>query len=335
MLKNARVRVAATLVLVAGAGLLAAQGQQQEVPQGPTFKAQVEYVEVDAVVTDAQGNFVRNLKRDDFQVFEDGKPQTVSTFSLVDIPIERADRPLFAERPIEPDVKSNERPFDGRVYVMILDDLHVDATRTQRVRQNARQFIERNLGANDIMAVISTGGRSADAQEFTSNKRLLLNSVDKFMGRKLQSPTLAKNDQYFRQADVDPTARVDDPFDTERAQYARNMLETLRQAAEWVGGVHGRRKTMLFFSEGIDYEINDIIRAYDAPQSSALSIQNEIRDTVAMTARSNVSIYSIDPRGLAAPGEDAIGVSSFANQNDASSGIGLSSMSNDLRNSQD
>ncbi len=290
---------------------------------------------MDAVVTDEQGQFVRNLKKEDFQVFEDGKPQTVSTFSLVDIPIERADRPLFAERPIEPDVKSNERPFDGRVYVMILDDLHVDATRTQRVRQNARQFIERNLGANDIMAVISTGGRSADAQEFTSNKRLLLNSVDKFMGRKLQSPTLAKNDQYFRQADVDPTARVDDPFDTERAQYARNMLETLRQVAEWFGGVHGRRKTMLFFSEGIDYDINDIIRAYDAPQSSALSIQNEIRDTVAMTARSNVSIYSIDPRGLAAPGEDAIGVSSFANQNDASSGIGLSSMSNDLRNSQD
>ena len=333
MFINARVRIAAAIVLLAGVGMVA----QQDQPQAPipTFKAQVEYVEVDAVVTDEQGQFVRNLKKEDFQVFEDGKPQTVSTFSLVDIPIERADRPLFAERPIEPDVKSNERPFDGRVYVMILDDLHVDATRTQRVRQNARQFIERNLGANDLMAVISTGGRSADAQEFTSNKRLLLNAVDKFMGRKLQSPTLAKNDQYFRQVDVDPTARVDDPFDSERAQNARNMLETLRQVAEWFGGVHGRRKTMLFFSEGIDYDINDIIRSYDAPQSSALSIQNEIRDTVAMTARSNVSIYSIDPRGLAAPGEDAIGVSSFANQNDASVGIGLSSMSNDLRNAQD
>jgi len=52
MLKNARVRISAALVLFAGAGLLAGQGQQQEVPQGPTFKAQVEYVEVDAVVTD-------------------------------------------------------------------------------------------------------------------------------------------------------------------------------------------------------------------------------------------------------------------------------------------
>ena len=84
-------------------------------------------------------------------------------------------------------MQSNERPFDGRVYVMILDDLHVDAMRTQRVRQSARQFIERNLGANDLMAVIFTGGRATDAQDFTSNKRLLLNAVDKFMGRKLQS----------------------------------------------------------------------------------------------------------------------------------------------------
>ena len=335
MLKNARVRIAVALVLLAGAGLLAAQGQQQEVPQGPTFKAQVEYVEVDAVVTDDQGNFVRNLKRDDFQLFEDGKAQNISTFLVVDIPVERYERPLFATQPIEPDVKSNEHPFDGRVYVLILDDLHVDATRTSRVRQYARQFIERNLGANDLMAVISTGGRSADAQDFTSNKRLLLASVDKFMGRKLTSPTLAKNDQYFRQADVDPTQRVDDPLDMERAHNATNMLSTLRQVAEWLGGIHGRRKSMLFISEGIDYDLNDVIRNFDAPPSSAGSIMNDIRDTVTMTARSNVSIYAVDPRGLATLGDDTIGVSSFADQADPSSGIGLNSLGYELRLSQD
>ena len=57
-------------------------------PQTPTFRLQVEVVEVDARVTDAKGNFVRDLTKDDFQIFEDGKPQTVATFSLVDIPIE-------------------------------------------------------------------------------------------------------------------------------------------------------------------------------------------------------------------------------------------------------
>jgi VWFA-related protein len=342
MLKNARVKVAAAIVLLAGASLLAGQGQQQSAPpdqpavQGPTFKAQVEYVEVDAVVTDQQGNFVRDLKRDNFQVSEDGKPQNIATFSVVDIPIDRYERPLFAERPIEPDVKSNERPFDGRVYVMILDDLHVDATRTPRVRQSARQFIERNLGANDLMAVIFTGGRSADSQEFTSNKRLLQNAVDKFMGRKLPGVTISRNEQYMRNLDgPDAGARANDPNDMERAHNAQNMLATLRQVAEWFGGVHGRRKTMLFFSEGIDYDLNDVIRNFDSAPSSAGSLLNDIRDTLSMTARSNVSIYSIDPRGLATLGDDTIGVSSFADQVDPSAGIGLNSMAYELRMSQD
>src|SRR5688500_5615185 len=57
-------------------------------PQMPIFKTEVEYVEVDVRVTDAQGRFVRDLAAADFQVFEDGKPQKIAAFSLVDIPIE-------------------------------------------------------------------------------------------------------------------------------------------------------------------------------------------------------------------------------------------------------
>ncbi|MEQ1908094.1 MAG: VWA domain-containing protein [Vicinamibacterales bacterium] len=337
---NARNRIAAAFVLLAGVGLVAGQGQQDQpsdpAAQIPTFKAQVEYVEVDAVVTDQQGNFVRNLKKDEFQVSEDGKPQSISNFTVVDIPIERADRPLFSPRAIEPDVQSNARPFDGRVYVVILDDMHVDFTRTQRVRQSARQFIERNLGANDLMAVIFTGGRSDGAQEFTSNKRLLLNAVDRFQGRKLQSATLSKNEVFHRNLDgPDPSARVDDPDDMERGHNAQSMLSTLRQVADWFGGVHGRRKTMLLFSEGIDYDLSDIIRTYSAPPSSASAIMSDIRDTLSATARSNVSIYSIDPRGLSSGTDDAISVGAFADQTDASAGIGLGSLTSELRLSQD
>src|SRR5262245_60626970 len=178
-------KVAAVLSVLAGAALVAGQDQQPPV-QGPTptFKTQVEYVEVDALVTDQQGQFVRDLKQQDFQVFEDGKLQKIATFGLVDIPIERADKPLYSPTAIEPDVQTNAVPFDGRVYVMILDDLHTAALRSQRVRIAARQFIQRNMGANDLMAVVFTGGRSQDAQEFTSNKRLLLAAVDKVIGRK-------------------------------------------------------------------------------------------------------------------------------------------------------
>jgi len=60
-----------------------------------TFRVEIDYVELDAIVTDAQGRPVRNLTREDFQVFEEGQPQTVTNFSQVDLPLERPDAPLF------------------------------------------------------------------------------------------------------------------------------------------------------------------------------------------------------------------------------------------------
>ena len=80
-------------VVVALLLLTTASGQQQtrqpvSQPQTPTFRLQVEYVEVDVRVTDSTGNLVRDLTKEDFQIFEDGQPQTVAAFSLMDIPIE-------------------------------------------------------------------------------------------------------------------------------------------------------------------------------------------------------------------------------------------------------
>ena len=125
------VRATALMCLVAGVALTAGQtpgGQPAPAAQGPetpTFRVQVDYVEVDAVVTDGQGRFVRDLKKEDFEVSEDGKRQTVNAFTLVDIPIERSIRPLFAAQPVEPDV-TNQRPSLRR------PDLHCRARRSAR-----------------------------------------------------------------------------------------------------------------------------------------------------------------------------------------------------------
>ena len=308
----------------------------QQPSTAPTFRTGVEYVEVDAIVTDQRGQFVRNLTRDDFQVFEDGKRQNITNFTLVDIPIERASRPLFATAPLEPDVYTNERAFDGRVYVVVLDDLHVTAARSARVRQSVSEFIERSFGANDLMAIIYTGGRSQDAQEFTSNKRLLLASVNKFLGRKLNSATLNRNDEYFRQQAAPAELRdIRDPDDMQRAFNARSMLSTMQQVAEWFGGVRGRRKTMVLVSEGIDYDIYDVFRRVNEPSSFASGIVSDIREAISATTRANVSIYAVDPRGLAAPGDDTITVQSFADSDAPGSGIGPRAVANELRLSQD
>src|SRR5437762_3407290 len=330
-------RLTALLVFLAGAALDAgqqppAQPPAPPPPQGPTFKVRVDYVEVDVVVTDRQGNLVRDLKKEDFQVLEDGKSQAINTFTMVDIPIERADRPLFAESPIEPDVKTNEKPFDGRVYVMVIDDLHTRFGRSIRVKAAAKQFIERRLGANDLMAIVHTAGANNANQEFTNSRRLLLAAVDKTQGRKLDSATAGKTQEYYRPL-RQPGDPLNDPNDTERGFNARNTLDTLRNVAEWFGSVRGRRKAILFVSEGIDYDIYDMIAQNGSNHQSASLVLDSTRDAISAATRSNVAIYGIDPRGLTDLGDESIEIQSYPD--DTSLGIGSGSLQNELRLAQD
>ncbi len=284
-----------------------------------TFQVEVNFVDIDAVVTDARGNFVADLTKDDFELFEDGKPQAISTFSLVDIPAPRQGS-IAATRtpPAANDVKSNAQPISGRLYLIVLDDLNVNPLRTQLVIKAARQFIEQHFGPDDIAAVTYTSGRTDAGQEFTSDRALLLAAIDKFQGRRLRSTVLEKADQYFQQYlkelelnQPDPddpnqtpqsgTVRgpigypdiTQDPDDFERGHRAQQVLSTLRQLAEYMGGIRGRRKALLMFSEGIDYPIYDIFGS-----QAATTVVMATRDTISAAARANVSFFAVDPRGL-------------------------------------
>lgn len=322
----------AVLVLAATTGLVAAQQPPAAPDQQPppvTFRAEVNYVEVDARVLDAGGRFITGLTAKDFQVLEDGKPQQVTVFSVVNLPVERAPRPLFASRPIEPDVATNLTGLDGRVYLVVLDDLHTNVQRSPRVRAAARQFIERYVGANDLVAVVHTSGRSDAGQEFTTNQRLLLAAVDKFMGRKVRSSTLNRIDQEFNTRGQRQTGdRIEDIDDMERGFQARNMLDSMRQLAQYLGGISGRRKALVLFSEGIDYDITDPINNRDAT-----TIMNSTRDLLAAATRANVSIYGVDPRGLGGLSEEQIEVQAFPD--DTTLGINTGSFWNEVRLGQD
>lgn len=297
-----------------------------------TFRTEVNYVEVDAAVFGRDGKFVSDLRRDDFEVLEDGQPQDVTAFSLVNIPLERPEQPLFASHPIQPDVATNARPFDGRLYVLVLDDLHTAALRTSQVRVAARQFVEKYMGANDLAAVVHTSGRANASQEFTSSKPLLEASIEKFMGQKLRSQTLERLDEYQRQRAIPsgPTSRitrVEDPLDVERGFQAVRSLNALRNISEWIGSIRGRRKAIIYLSEGIDYDI------YDFQKRETTTIQDAMRDVIAKATRSNVSIYSVDPRGLTNMGDDSIEATGGF-PDDPQLNLGMQSFNDELRLAQ-
>jgi VWFA-related protein len=297
-----------------------------------TFRVEANFVEVDAFVSDTSGKPVTDLRATDFQVLEDGQPQMVSAFSFVNMPIARTERPLFSPTAIEPDVDTNVG-MDGRIYLFVLDDAHIDLTRGPRVKEALHRFFERDFGANDMAAVVYTGGRAIDGQDFTNNPRLLLAAVDKFMGRKLRSPTLERLDEYNRQRTAgtrNAGDAVNDPVAFERAQKARGMLDSLRRLSDFMAGLHGRRKALVLVSEGIDY---DIYNLFDN-NSAASDIISWTRDAIAAATRANVSIYSVDPRGLATPGSELIETSGVA-ADEPNLGLGLQSSIDELRLSQD
>ena len=98
------------LAILAGfvASLCIAWAQE---PPPVSFKVEVNFVEVGAVVTDEQGRFVSTLGKDDFQILEDGRPQKVAGFSLVNLPVQRFRPSTVDSQPIEPDVAPTRVAF--------------------------------------------------------------------------------------------------------------------------------------------------------------------------------------------------------------------------------
>jgi VWFA-related protein len=306
----------------------AASHAQSGSPQKPTatFKADVNLVEVHAVVTNERGEFVGDLSKDDFEVYESGRLQPATVFQLVDAPVPNA-APRPAELLVEPDVRGTASRFEGRLYVLVLDDLHTTTLRSHLVRGAARRFVERHLADGDLAAIVYTSGRTDAAQELTPSRRLLLAAVDRFQGQKLPSATKERlavhlndreNERAIASSSGDDSGvntsssssaatRTDDPYDSERGMNAQRALGSIRSVAQWMSDVPGRRKSLVLFSEGIDYDIYDVFA-----NRSASAIMQDARDAIAAAQRANVTIYAVDPRGLTDLGDEAITIASLS-----------------------
>src|SRR5215510_5287650 len=165
--------------------------------QPPTFRAGVEYVEVDVRVVNKSNEPVVGLAQRDFQVFEDGVKQEIASFTAVNIPVPSSDSEFRPRKPspvelLRPDTAANTRQLlDGRIYLIALDDLYIDPGRTTGVRRFLSEFIDRSIGPADQAAVVSLGQGGA-FQNFTNDKALLKSAVDQLSAGKKYSQTVEK-----------------------------------------------------------------------------------------------------------------------------------------------
>ena len=344
--------------LVLATALAAAQAPPARATAAPTpevtFKVEVNYVEEDVRVVDKDGTFVRGLKQEDFQVLEDGKPQKVQTFGMVDIPNTRPRKPLYLAPdalPIEPDVAVNKQVLDGRLYLIVLDDYHVAPLRSQTVRNLARRFVLEKLGPDDQAAVVVTSGlaarvaglyaeppaaRRSDRQLRRPEAALVRPSRATRRCRATWTPTDSRLDDAGDPITIDPANRfVADDRATERMFQTRQALNSLRSIAEWMSAIQGRRKAIIFVSEGVDYNLFDIFTGGDPSNFNFENfnmIQTETWDTVSAASRSNVQIYSVDPRGLTSMAQEDIEIGGLAA---GAYGLGPKQLAQELQSSQD
>jgi VWFA-related protein len=325
---------AGLLVIALAIGLVhpAAQGPLSPPAQSPdqrppvTFRSEVNFVEIDAIVTDRDGRFVADLKKENFLVVEEGKAQAISTFSVVNIPVERSLSTGLAREAVEPDVVSNRQPFNGRIFMLLLDDLQTDLSRTPFVRQAVREFVERHVSDQDLVAITFTGIRS-DAQDFTTSRSRLLAAVDSFSGTKLRSKAAAMSEDQDMTRLVmktESTQLPQDPYVNERMVHAKASANVLQRMSEYLAGIRGRRKSLVYFGEGIDHELIDPVRIGDPTvQRDTAGVRQAMRDAVAAATRANVSVYLIDPRGLSTGAEGAIAMSTSTDPRSATSPMRL------------
>ncbi len=320
-----RMAIAAAALAVC-AGFWTAPGNAQSTAQRPqaTFRTAVDYVEVDVVVTDASGAFVHGLTAADFELVEDGRPQAIEGFHEINVPVERADRTLYSDAIVYPDVIDNAATAEGRVYLIVLDDLHVEALASNPVKRRAREFVERYVGSNDLVAVIHTSGRGDVSQDFTSNRTLVLRAIDGFIGRALPSAVKNKIDEYNQRVQdggIFNPNDIRDRDERERLAVARAMFSTVSNLANNLASLSGRRKALLLFSEGTDLDSTagpGLSGAFSEMQDA----RTEMLDAIAAATRANVHVYAIDPTTMSS-GIDAD--TAFVPSDPLPSSLGLNS----------
>jgi VWFA-related protein len=254
--------------------------------QAPVFKTGVDYVSVDVVVTDGNDVPVPDLTKEDFEIVDRGRPQVVADFQYVSVPVESRTVDLKAPRPPEPDVATNlPSSSDSRLFVMVVDDLHILESEIVGLKKIMTDFIAA-LSPDDEVAVVFVG-RSDLSQNFTKDVGRLLEAVDNAraaLGFGLDA--LARG----------PARDPDDAMALKTAlNYARSSAQVLKNVATSLAGSGHSRRAIFFVSSG---SVLDPRMKTNEDKLVAIELLHDDLQAAYDAARlGDVPIYTLDPRG--------------------------------------
>jgi VWFA-related protein len=302
------------------------QGTEQAAKSDPqqVIRTGVELITTDVIVRDSRGQFIADLKKDEFEIFEDGVKQQMVSFTLT-----HGGRVFNVEAPPAPPPQEGiilppPRPTNdaaGRIFLIFVDDLHLDFRNTGRIRELFKKIAKELIHEGDMFGIVSTGPSSLSI-ELTYDRKRLDQAIEKITGAGL-SPKDILDVPVGGQGPPEVRYRAHVAFST-----ANDIINNLSQ-------IHNRRKAFIYVSNGYDFNpFRDTRQKQDQERYGTsqtdnnnnsngtagtgddqgsqdsdpfqnkgnefyqADLVNELSYVTKAANRANVTMYTIDPRGL-------------------------------------
>lgn len=309
-----RQAVVAFVIVWFSLGSVPIGAQQQSVPAPPApqtapsgrvavLRAASNFVRIDVEVTDRSGKPITGLRAEQFTITDDGKPQKITNFSYSDIEkVETAGAenakpivvPVDSEEPARSEAVS-DAVRDRRMIVLFFDLTSMETDDVIRAHDSALKFVRKQMTPADLVAVVTFSSRLSVLANFTNQRTVLEKAIAQIVpgvSNGLAEPldAAAQNGEVSVQ---EYTGAAYTPDETEFNVFNTDQkLAALEGLADVLAAIPGR-KSMVEFTGGVT-QTGEENRA-------------ELRAATDAANRADVSIYSIDARGLFAlpPGGDA------------------------------
>lgn len=268
---------------------LPAQGQpaqDQPTQEQTQFQERVDVNEVllDVLVTDRRGNVIVGLGPDDFVVTEDGKPVDITGVTFYS-----NRRLLESPNVIKNRATSIDQVPEDRFFILFFEDQKNAAGEAPQLLasqmdavQRARDWVRRELLPNDWVAVVSYDHKLKVQQDFTRDRKALVEAINDAMKGKDREgnwPSRVKDDG------KSPSLYAGLPRGKDLRDKTGTVYDALRVLADAAGDVRGR-KNLLMFTNGLAGRINSFGQALPDPRYYPEMV-NSLNDN-------NVAVYPID-----------------------------------------
>jgi VWFA-related protein len=229
------------------------------------------------------------LKQSDFTILENGKPQQISDFDFESVdmakPLNEATIGGLASSARGKTATSGVRPEDlkdHRLIVFFFDLTSMQPEDLDRSVDAAKEFLNHKLQAADLIALVSLDTELKVDQDFTSDKDLLIGKIGMYNGTEgsaFAQGATANSNQVEDASGYTPDESEYNDINTDRELFA---LKAISQSLEKIN----QKKSLLYFSGGLSRD--------------GIENQASLRSAINAAVRANLSIYSLDTRGLQA-----------------------------------